>query len=55
MIIALKKYVPGWEYIIAEGNMPIYSEAGVEAVGGLDATDRNAPDPQLRTDVGSSS
>ena len=43
VIIALKKYVPGWEYIIAEGNMPIYSEAGVEAVGGLDATDRNAP------------
>lgn len=43
VVVAFNEYVPGWEFLVAEGSMPIYSEAGVEAVGGLEATDRNAP------------
>lgn len=43
VIVAFQSYVPGWEYLIAEGNLPIYSEAAVEAVGGLESTDLAAP------------
>ena len=43
IVIAFKEYVPGWLAGLAEGSLPIFSEAGVEAVGGLEAAARNCP------------
>ena len=43
LVLAYTKYVPGWEVGLAESVAGIYSEAAVEAVGGLSATERTAP------------
>lgn len=36
-VLALTQYFAGWEFCVSEGNSAIYSEAAVEAAGGLDA------------------
>lgn len=43
LIIAYTKYTPGWDVALAESNAGIFSEAGVEAVGGVEASERNVP------------
>ena len=43
IVVAFKRYVPGWEHTLADSNANIYSEAGIAAVGGLAATDRTPP------------
>lgn len=43
VMIAFKNYVPGWLGLLAEGSMPIFSQANVDAVGGIEAAERNAP------------
>lgn len=41
LVIALKNYSPGWEYMFSDA-LPIYSKASVEAIG-LENTVREAP------------
>ena len=43
LVVAYSKYTPGWAVAFAEASAAIYSEASVQAVGGLDKTERNAP------------
>lgn len=42
-VFALKEYVPGWEYLVADSATVIYSKAAVEAVGGIENADRTPP------------
>ena len=43
IILAYTQYTPGWNVALAEANAGIYSEAAVEAVGGVQAAERQAP------------
>lgn len=43
IILAYTQYTPGWDVALSEAAAGIYSEAAVEAVGGLQAAERNAP------------
>ena len=43
LVIAYERYVPGWDVALAESAAGIYSEAAVNAVGGLTAAERNQP------------
>lgn len=36
-VLALTEYFAGWEFCVSEGSSAIYSQAAVEAAGGLDA------------------
>lgn len=42
-IFALTSYVPGWQFFLSENNGSVFSKAGVEAFGGVEACERKRP------------
>lgn len=43
IVIAFKEYVPGWLYLVSEASAAIFSQAAVDAVGGVEAAERTVP------------
>ena len=43
VLLAFTQYVPGWDAGLSEATAGIFSEAAVNAIGGLEATERNLP------------